>query len=231
MPLPWPVLASLACALVRNEAPIMALAAVLASDAYLRPREVANLRVAHVVTAKPFLGKSALHTSLVLFPAEEGEPSKTLRYNDSVILDTADREWIGPLIEELAHRRRSEVGLFPFSQADMVQGVHQATASLGLTAWNITPYLFRHTGPSDDFVSKRRCLDAIKRRGRWASDASVRRYEKGSRVNARLMELTKEMLRHCHQCDLNLEKVLRGIVPPPPLPTSNPFRGSRATTS
>ena len=50
----------------------MALAAVLASDAYLRPGEVANLRVAHVVTAKPFLGKSALHTSLVLFPFEEG---------------------------------------------------------------------------------------------------------------------------------------------------------------
>ena len=206
----------------------MALAAVLASDAYLRPGEIANLRAAHVVTAKPFLGKSAMCTSLVLFPVEEGKPSKTLRFNDSVILDTIDREWIGPLIEKLALSRPAETCLFPFSQADMVQGVHQAAAALGLTPWNITPYLFRHTGPSDDFVSKRRSLDAIKRRGRWASDASVRRYEKGSRVNARLMELSKEMLLHCRQCDLHLHEILRGSAPPPPLPTGKAFRASKA---
>ena len=44
------------------------------------------------------------------------------------------------------------------------------------------PYQARHSGPSIDLALHRRELKAAKKRGRWRTDRSLRRYEKAGRL-------------------------------------------------
>ena len=82
--------------------------------------------------------------------------------------------------------------------------VAEAAAKAGLASWGVTPYALRHTGPSHDFLAQTRSLTAIKRRGRWTADQSVRRYEKASQVTARLARLPQATLRFLQAADREL---------------------------
>ena len=44
------------------------------------------------------------------------------------------------------------------------------------------PYQARHSGPSIDLALRRRELASAKKRGRWRTDRSLRRYEKAGRL-------------------------------------------------
>lgn len=55
-------------------------------------------------------------------------------------------------------------------------------------------YQLRHGGASHDFVTKARTLKEVRGRGRWRSWASVRRYEKRSRVAQMLHWLPAPLL-------------------------------------
>ena len=85
----------------------------------------------------------------------------------------------------------------------------------------MTPYLFRHSGPPHDILTKARDLAAVKRRGRWCSERSVLRYEKAARVTSRLKALPLPTLTRFKDADLHLRNVLPGLVSSP-IPTSNP---------
>ena len=50
-------------------------------------------------------------------------------------------------------------------------------------------YQARHSGASSDSAGGRRTLKKVKRRGRWRSDASLRRYEKAERLTDQLRRL------------------------------------------
>ena len=53
----------------------------------------------------------------------------------------------------------------------------------------LQPYRLRHGGASHDYSSKLRDLAAIQMRGRWRSQSSVRRYEKGGRLTQMMQAL------------------------------------------
>ena len=55
-----------------------------------------------------------------------------------------------------------------------------------------------------------RSIEALKKRGRWASDASVRRYEKGGRVSQALAQLEPKLQDHCRRCALRIGAILAG---------------------
>ena len=63
--------------------------------------------------------------------------------------------------------------------------------------------------PPCSTFSKARGLEAIKRRGRWVSDLSVRRYEKGSRVMRRLASLDRGRQLLLAEADRLLEGALK----------------------
>ena len=73
-------------------------------------------------------------------------------------------------------------------------------------------------GASHDFASKARRLSEVKRRGRWPSSASVRRYEKGARVAELLHRLPLKIPNHALQCEQLLERVVAGSLLPFPGP-------------
>ena len=215
LPLPWPVLASLAVVMHTMDEEEMALATVLSADAYLRPGETLWLSGDDVTPGRPEMGAPFASTSLLLFPEERGRASKTHRFNNSVVLDSRGRAWLGRLIAKLAAQRRGKP-LFRLTYLQWLNGL--AAAALGLQLWELTLYVLRHTGPSHDFLAALRTLLDIQRRGRWALESSVRRYEKSSRVTSRLKDLSPEMLSFCHACDLSLGQFLEGRRPLPPLP-------------
>eukprot|EP00974_Lingulodinium_polyedra_P079346 7685044-Lingulodinium_polyedra.AAC.1 len=57
-----------------------------------------------------------------------------------------------------------------------------AAESLGLLWLFPSLYVVRHGGASRDAAGKLRDLTAIQKRGRWASLASIRHYERHARV-------------------------------------------------
>ena len=71
-------------------------------------------------------------------------------------------------------------------------------------------YMLRHSGASHDFGTKSRTLLEIKRRGRWRSDDSVRRYEKGGRLSSQLRSLGDSLRAHSLNCARSIDKVVGG---------------------
>ena len=67
-------------------------------------------------------------------------------------------------------------------------------------------YALRHGGASHDALNELRPLQAIKGRGRWANDESLRRYKKAARAQAELAKLPDATLALGHEMPLHIEK-------------------------
>ncbi len=92
-------------------------------------------------------------------------------------------------------------------------------------------YGARHGGVSEDLTTHRRTPLGVKRRGRWATDSSLRRYGKETRLLAELAKVHPEVLRYVREIDANLVLLLHGRVPlprPPALPPHGPVKPKRA---
>ena len=88
-----------------------------------------------------------------------------------------------------------------------------ASCGVGLPLLAI-PYQMRHTGASTDFGTGDRSIVEIRRRGRWRSDTSVRRYEKGSQLTRVLSQLPASTQRYCVTAARCMPRVLCGRLEP-----------------
>jgi hypothetical protein len=194
LPLPWPVVAGLAmvCAWLKEMA--VALAIMVTADGYLRPCDLMGLRKQDVIQAHPQMGSQFRHVSVLLAPFSRGIPTKTHEYNDSVVFNSQGREWIGHLLYKASLKCQTDEPVFDFTMVHWNAVMKKAARLLVITHWEVVPYLLRHSGPSEDYLSGTRSLLDIQRRGRWKSAHSVRRYEKSARVTSRLDLLTKPQL-------------------------------------
>ena len=213
-PLPWPVLAGLVVLLLLHGHADMALASLVAADAYLRPVEALSLRGEDVVPGQAGLGRQYKAPSLLLFPHARGQSSKTGQFDDSIVLDTRGRGYVYQTLLSLAKRRLGRP-VFSFTQAKWLKAFKEAAKSLGIESWDVVLHLLRHTGPSDDYLAKRRSLADIQRRGRWAAVSSVRRYEKASKIGAMLKRLKPRQMAFCQDASKYLEEYLTGLRPLP----------------
>eukprot|EP00959_Pyramimonas_sp_CCMP1952_P107758 2253266-Pyramimonas_sp.AAC.1 len=78
--------------------------------------------------------------------------------------------------------------------------------------------MMRHGGASDDALRQTRSLEEIKRRGRWAADTSVKRYEKHARVLKSLECLPKPVRDYGLAIESQLHQLLALQAKPPPPP-------------
>ena len=74
--------------------------------------------------------------------------------------------------------RKPDELMFQLSYQELLIQFKVACRDLGFDDPSL--YRLRHGGASHDAASRLRSIVEIKRRGRWASDASVRRHEKGT---------------------------------------------------
>lgn len=160
----------------------MALFNEVTFSTYARPGEL--LRVCAEDFVKP--NQDQNHAVIVLSPLERGESSKAGQYDEVLILDDQRAPWLPFLMEHQAKQQMringADAWMWDFTAASYLKHWREAVDALGVGAIATSPYQNRHGGASRDHLLKLRPLSEIRRRGRWASDSSLRIYDKPGRL-------------------------------------------------
>jgi hypothetical protein len=191
LPLPRCLACLIAALLARRGEPAMALCIMLSFTCYLRPKEAMSLRANQLVPPTAAAGPGYHYWGLLLHPMEAFVPGKVGLYDEAVLVD-AER-WMYPFLEVLA-RRPPGGPLWPFTAWRLADAFRSACASLRLEPLSPSLYGLRHGGASEDLLHRLRTPEAVKLRGRWASDESLRRYGKETRLLSELAKLPADVL-------------------------------------
>ena len=155
------------------------------------------------------------HWALILGPMELGVANKSGQFDESVTLDWEELHWITPFFASAIGGRASGP-LWQFSQIEYLAKFRECLVLTGLDKLKFEPYSLRHGGASFDRMTNRRTLDAIKRRGRWTSDSSLRRYERAATAQRVLTQLPEESKLYGHRVAQHLQQYFKGTLREPP---------------
>ena len=198
--------------LARNLLSIAA-AVVLCFDTYIRPGKLLELRHCNVISPARGLSRQYIQWTLLLHQ-EAQDPSKTGQHNDSLIVGSFEREWIGTLLGHLykRHSKGVQAFLFDFDLSTFEKEFKHSVNNLGIQKLKLSPHCLRHGGASHDYFIGSRSLADIQQRGCWATFDSVRRYSKHGRLSKQLGLLTPLQLQNAKQASLELpRKLLRSF--------------------
>ena len=98
--------------------------------------------------------------------------------------------------------------MFKFGYPAFVAEFRKSAASLAVPT--VVPYQARHSGPSIDLVLRRRDLTTAKKRGRWRTDCSVRRYEKAGCLQKEADRWTAGQSTHFSRSEGLVEELILG---------------------
>ena len=206
-PLPWTSFAAALVILWRRRKSVVAAAIALSFVAYLRPGELATLRVRNLVAPdRPGTKGATGRFSLVIREEERGIPSKTHTFDHSVILDRPDLLWMDRFWQlwgvQVAPR------LIPMDQNEIAREVKTIFEELVCSKLGVVAYGLRHGGPSWDFMDKFRNLDEIQQQVRWRSPTSVLRYQKALKPLSAMQLVEPRQAEFGRYCEDNLERLL-----------------------
>ena len=171
--------------LVRRKLTLVGLLLMFSLDTYLRPSEALSLTRENLLPPAPALGPAyARLWGLILCPSGEAPRTKTYKADECLFIGDVARPWLSSAMQLLYDLSKPGKPLFPCSLAYYERVVAQTVLTLGLKVGSITPHVARHSGASADKAKRRRSLVHIKRRGRWAADRSLVRYEKEALILA-----------------------------------------------
>jgi len=189
----------------------MALATVLDLDAYLRPGELLSLRKSNLIPPQEMLGRSGRYWSLLMHQVDQ-KLSKIGVYDDSILLDSEHRQWMSLDLKKLYDRTAPGGLLFTFTMSQWSNAFQAALKELGLPKTVL--YSLRHAGPTADVLAGRRDLVTVKKRGRWISDSSLRRYEKAAKSLSIAQSYPLSLREHLRWCHRQIANVMRNHVVP-----------------
>jgi hypothetical protein len=193
----------------------LAMAILMGCIFYLRPSELLSLKPEHVIPPLPRAGPGHHQWAIVLHEGidEQSRPSKTGVFDECLLLDLPKHEFLGAGLKALLSSRHMCGRLFPFAPRDLAAALQESGQRLGMQPPPL-PYQLRHSGPSVDFADGSRGLAAIKRRGRWRTDSSLRRYEKGAQLTRSLRRLAPAARDFVVRASRDLPAVLAGRLRP-----------------
>jgi hypothetical protein len=218
LPVPYPAWCGVIVELIRCHGLRMAAVTLVTLDAYLRPSEALNLTKEMLIPPQLLLSTSYRFWSILAHPWHHGLASKTHEFDDSVILDSSWRPALAECATWLFNNTSPGCRLADFTHAQWQRAVSQCADALGLAPLHL--YTLRHSGPSEDHLRQKRTLSELKRRGRWLSETSVRRYEKGARLLSQMKSWTPAQKSHFQKCEDGLLESFLGRAPPPRLQVS-----------
>lgn len=184
----------------------------LAMEAYLRPGEITKIRVSDLVP--PVGGVAGSCWSLILHPIEEGKVSKAQEFDETLLLDLPEQAVLAETIYRVLRLglRSPREKIFKATAKDLGKMMDYAATHLLMESLGAPhPYRLRHAGASRDFLSKARTMSEIQQRGRWKAAASVRRYQKGGRIQQQLHSLPPNVLREAQKAARDRVKDLRNL--------------------
>lgn len=191
----------------------MAVALFFAFHCYLRPGEVESLTPAQVVAAPDPSGTGKMKVGLILAPLELAKPSKTVFWEEAVLIDRCD-PLISPLLALKGHAIAHDTKLWSFRLGALSARMRQAADRVGLNEFHISAYSLRHGGASHDLLCQLRPLQEVKRRGRWASDSSLKIYSKETRLIEVMQRVPPETVRRATRLQSVLAETLLSRIPP-----------------
>ncbi|CAE7713929.1 unnamed protein product [Symbiodinium sp. CCMP2592] len=223
LPIPYAVVALLALHALSLGLLEIAIYLLLTFSLYMRPSEGLRLRKKDVV--RPSSRQTGFqHWSVVLHPLEVGVCSKTREFDECLQLDLPYHQPLGPATYKLLrlHQKRGEEHIFTITLENVTQFLERAQIDLELKGLGeLQPYRLRHGGASHDFVGKLRDLASIQMRGRWRSQSSVRRYQKGGRLTQLMQTLPLHVKKAAENAVRKLPAALAGLpkrgLPGPPV--------------
>jgi hypothetical protein len=193
LPLPWEVVALIAEDMIVHGDLWMGFLTILNFCCYFRPSEPLKVRGGDLIPPLDFGGH--YFWSITLHPIDYGISSKSSAFDETVMID---KEPFLSLLASGLHRLKTMRGVdelvFQFTQAEWNTAFQKSALRVGVT--DLKPYLYglRHGGASFDRATQARPALEVKLRGRWTTDASVRRYEKHGRVAEQLHRLGDEVM-------------------------------------
>ena len=112
---------------------------------------------------------------------------------DGVLLDSALMPWLPAVMKRVLRlgARKQDEDMWTFTYHMLLSKFKLACHELGLTDPSL--YRLRQGGASHDAAARLRGIAEIKRRGRWAKDNSVRRYEKRTWLQATEAKVSRTM--------------------------------------
>lgn len=213
LPLPRLIASGMAMILMGEGKKLMALKLMVDHDTYLRPGESIELKGRDVVAPVKNSGKQYRWYSIVGRDSEDLKPDKVGVFDNTIPLNSPGREFLGELIWKRAKSLNSKEELiYPFTSAEYRKNFQRVGEGFNLK--NLHPYQTRYGGASEDLNSGDRCHQGVKRRGRWHTDQSVRRYAKVGKVQRLMGTLSPEHMEFCQWSLKNMEKVLKGLITP-----------------
>ena len=209
LPLPRLAMYGIAMLILQKGRRLMALKVVADFDMYLRPGESMDLRAHNIVAPVRSAGPQYRWYSVIIRDAQDGRPDKVGVYDNSLQLNNPETSWIGPLLLARAKALKCKSDLlFNFTMEDFRKSFVEAAEKLGLG--KLHPYQLRHGGAAEDLNSGFRDHAAVKARGRWKTDQSVRRYAKVDKVQELLNKMSPVQLAFCKMAQQKLRKVFNG---------------------
>ncbi|CAK0825012.1 unnamed protein product, partial [Prorocentrum cordatum] len=135
-------------------------------------------------------GNPLMGAAVVIQTDTYTRPSETGGQDDSLLVGDVARPWLTSVLRLLHKPNVSDKKkIFDFTLGDYEREVKKSACRLGYTSLGVCPHVFRHSGASNDKAHSRRTLKEVQKRGRWASSASVARYEKGALILQQLRKV------------------------------------------
>ena len=185
----------------------MSLCIIMSFTCYIRPKEAITPTVSQLVPLSAAAGPGYKYWGLFLHPAEPLLPGKVGLYDEAVLIDS--ERWLHPFLELLSQRPPT-TPLWPFSRRELVDSFRSAWTVLRLGPLSPSLYGLRHGGASEDLLHRLWTPEAVKRRGRRASDESLKRYGKETRLRTELAKLPADVLSKARVANESIAEVLLG---------------------
>jgi len=210
-------------------------AVALAFVLYLRPSETLGLTSACLAPPTLLGGTASNMWCVTLHPSEAELASKTGEFDCSMVVDNPDFPFMPPLLNMLKQRGQKQAvsrrahgtaqpadvtsRIFSISYRQWSAQYAEAAQQLMLESFGSSAhplpvlYQLRHGGASHELATGRREITALAKRGRWASIASLRRYEKGGRLTEILSRLTPAQVALAEDCQSRIGEFLSETFP------------------
>ena len=168
--------------------PPAAAALLLQLDSYARPTEIISLLGEDII--KPS-SRQCKFWGIIFGNSDRGDRTKTGTQDDTVLLDSLDRDYAPQLLSWVMKRvNHKHQQLFPnLTLHSYEEEFRNAKKNIGLSSFQLTPHAVRHSGPSADSLNKSRLPADIQARGRWLAPQSIQRYKKPGKMLAQMARI------------------------------------------
>ena len=188
-----------------------------------RPGELLALTPERLIQPRPDAGRYAKHWPILLAPSDSLVAGKTGEFDETLRLDWDELDWLHPVLLMLSRRQRGK-SVWPFNAKEVRTMFADAAKDTLTSVLAATPYSLRHGGASHDALTGRRPLGEIKKKGRWRSDASVRRYENSALALAELAKIPEQTHAYSKLVQTHLSAIILNQRPAPRPPALLPRR-------